>query len=950
MISLLLLPGTNYAQTGDSFLSHHSMDIDGLDNTNFEIAVDRNGMLCLANRSGVLLYDGDQWDFLETPSAALSIALDSAQNIYVGCVGDYGRIGFENNRYQYISMSDEEDKDRLFFSTFSLGSQVFFMSEKKLVFYDAVTGKVQRLNSDDETHSFASAFEYDGKPTFQSSQGFFRWESGALVRLGIQPPDQSEVLVFAKRPSSNTYLVGTSSNGLYELENGRFTPAAQGGYLQENGMVLTGAAWITKELLAISTLESGCLIFDTSTGELKEIIDYHKGLSDNEIYAIATDNEEGLWLAHEFGLSRLESGIPVKTFSNYPGIDGNLTGIIEFNERFYVSSSHGVFYLEKEHEYRNSVYYTLRGGNVRTPRKTVQKLGSQVPVSGGGGLKLPGSSTRSQVNSSAAATGNTQTGGSTQSVLSFGDGGQSAKNQKMSLLNRNALKFNSGSSATSGQLKSIKGRPKPTQRYIRHVKREIIDTRYLYKRVEGLSAKTRHFISFRDKLLVSGSSGVYELNNQSATLVIPKPVRHAYSDAKNDRLIIITHANEIFAYELVNNLWVETSEIDLGDMILSVLADDQNRLWFAGSNKLYMVRSLENDEDSISSFEISNHFIDNVKLVSIQGKIYVINTLGFFYYDESSGRVHADSSLFKKTGQPLRHLQQEDGSVWIFNGREWHHINKNLEINTYEHLGLFPKMTFADEFNGKLWLINDNKEILQYNTDISASLASNNKMFFRDIRNRRGQVNRRGDLRFSYDNNSFEFKLSRPDYLGLLKVEYQYKLEGLNNRWSNWSANNKLDFNYLPPDKYVLHVKSRGSFGHIQEGYPFEFVIQPPYWHTLWFYALQIVCMVGLVFISIQLNRRAKTKYVLLTEGLSILTIVLIIEFLQTVAQAYLGLQSTPVVDFLIDVGIALMVLPLEFFLKKVMRVEEIGPGLSGKGILDLVPGVGKGKIGKSGN
>jgi uncharacterized membrane protein len=85
------------------------------------------------------------------------------------------------------------------------------------------------------------------------------------------------------------------------------------------------------------------------------------------------------------------------------------------------------------------------------------------------------------------------------------------------------------------------------------------------------------------------------------------------------------------------------------------------------------------------------------------------------------------------------------------------------------------------------------------------------------------------------------------------------------------------------------------------------------------------------------MNRKAEKKYVLVTEGLTILTIVLIIEFLQAVAQEFFGIETSPVADFAVSVGVALLVFPLEQYLKKVMKADPGVPGLSGKGLFDLV-------------
>ncbi|MDA0195449.1 MAG: hypothetical protein O2887_14435 [Bacteroidetes bacterium] len=63
-----------------------------------------------------------------------------------------------------------------------------------------------------------------------------------------------------------------------------------------------------------------------------------------------------------------------------------------------------------------------------------------------------------------------------------------------------------------------------------------------------------------------------------------------------------------------------------------------------------------------------------------------------------------------------------------------------------------------------------------------------------------------------------------------------------------------------------------------------------------------------------------KGKYFLLTEGLTLFTIILIIEFMQSVAGSYLGIQTSPVVDFVIDASIALVIFPFEILLEKLIK------------------------------
>ena len=69
------------------------------------MAVDSNGLLNIANRSGILQFDGKNWDFIPTPAANLSLAIDKNQKVYAAGIDEFGYLGIENNNFQFISLN-----------------------------------------------------------------------------------------------------------------------------------------------------------------------------------------------------------------------------------------------------------------------------------------------------------------------------------------------------------------------------------------------------------------------------------------------------------------------------------------------------------------------------------------------------------------------------------------------------------------------------------------------------------------------------------------------------------------------------------------------------------------------------------------------------------------------------------------------------------------------------
>lgn len=107
-------------------------------------------------------------------------------------------------------------------------------------------------------------------------------------------------------------------------------------------------------------------------------------------------------------------------------------------------------------------------------------------------------------------------------------------------------------------------------------------------------------------------------------------------------------------------------------------------------------------------------------------------------------------------------------------------------------------------------------------------------------------------------------------------------------------------------------------FGKVTKLDTIELSVVPPYWKRPAFYALEFFLFAFLVVLSMRLNV-STARYRMLSQFLSALTVVLLIQFIQVVVVANLNFRSTPVADFFVQVGIALLVLPVENFLRRRM-------------------------------
>jgi len=109
------------------------------------------------------------------------------------------------------------------------------------------------------------------------------------------------------------------------------------GYLKDN--ILSEGIALGDTAYAFSTLEGGAIVIEKSSRRLLFTINNQNELPDDEIFAIGSDNTGGLWLSHQYGLTRADLNLPVGNYTIFPGLKGNLSSVLEFENELYVATS-----------------------------------------------------------------------------------------------------------------------------------------------------------------------------------------------------------------------------------------------------------------------------------------------------------------------------------------------------------------------------------------------------------------------------------------------------------------------------------------------------------------------------------------------------------------------------------------------------------------------------------
>ncbi|HWA34075.1 MAG TPA: hypothetical protein VG737_08100, partial [Cyclobacteriaceae bacterium] len=487
------------AQTGHYFLSHYKPGNDNISYLSFDIKQDNNGILYFANRSGVLQFDGRTWTMVPVGSGIYSLAVTTAGVVYAGGPSGFGKMGLNgSNQLSYLSLSDSLPKAKNIFATYALNNSVYFLNEENLFEFDVATAASKVIFSTTPQQGLFTGLYQIGSHLYLESEhaGLKKINGPALEPSDVAVTKDTHLIFSKSSPDQKMYLIANVDHRFFIQKEGNaaveFFPKDIN-YLISN--VVANCTWVTEKLVAIGTLRGGIVFIDIDTGETQEISNYYAGLPDDEVYALLTDRHLGVWVAHDYGFTRVAPFLPFRTFNHYPGLAGNLLCVQSFNDQVYVGTTLGLFVLVKEEIFEDETYSV-----------TSTVAGKSEPVM--------------------------------QNVLQ-----PVQKKRKAGILNRFKKKGVPEETIQSQPVKTTASRSRKVE--VQKTRKVLKGVEFVYKRVEGISGKADQLLVVGDKLLCGGVGGIFEVKGLAATSLSRKPMRTVFYSKNLKQILVSTYDDQI---------------------------------------------------------------------------------------------------------------------------------------------------------------------------------------------------------------------------------------------------------------------------------------------------------------------------------------------------------------------------------------------------------------------
>ncbi|GAB4252131.1 MAG: hypothetical protein Kow0079_06690 [Vicingaceae bacterium] len=862
-----------FAQLGTPLISNYALDESGNDNQTWSVVQDDEELMLFASRKGVLTFDGLNWSIIKTPSVPQVLYKEKySGSIFVGCVNEFGVLNKNiNGLYEYKSIVKNKTIIGNIEKIISNDQYIYFYSNKCLT----------RIKLDD----FKKIKQWPAR-NGEPYTGFILNYSTPYLninKLGLHQVTESLLkplpegtftdtfnIVFSLPYSNDISLIALNNNKLYLFNGQSFIPyTLESQEYVDESIISNGIDLPTLKMFAISTTTGGCLVVNKNSGKTEHTINYQTGLPDDEVYAMGLDMNYGLWILHEFGMSRVDLQVPIFNFNQYPGLEGNIITLTKKNNFLYVATSEGVYYLDKVKNYEeievlikkpvdknnpNVVNAHLLINNKKTENPTEDKTAEKKKLFNLNPFKK--NSKEEKKTKRKDKKRKKKEKDTSQNEIEANN--EESINQSDSIeTNDNILE--------KTEIIPIQSKNKTDKSYQIVTKKiyALQSISHKFYKLKGIDSKAKQLIHFNDRILVATNTGLFEIiNNKVFAIKTNTYINFIAPSKSNNSIFYIGTSSGIFIIQFENNKWnIIENFNDFNENVYSILEHNQNQLWVGCDNVAYLILLDKNyNPVDIKPYTFNSNFGERVLVREVFNIPYFFLSSGIYSYDALNDKIVFNENVNKNFSDQSKYIFTQNGITWFYNGEKWTYLYENSKLKNLPErfLELFYDVSniYVDEHNN-LWVIDQNKYLYQVK---KSNISNYNELFnvyFRNIINADGAPLPLSDLHLDFDNNSLKFSISAPYYLKSNATKYQYWVEGLMKNWSDWSESHIIDFPFIPPGKYTIHIRAKNILGHVTNVKTFEFKVKQPYWKSWWFIGLISIAIALIIWFIIKQREQA---------------------------------------------------------------------------------------------
>lgn len=395
-------------------------------------------------------------------------------------------------------------------------------------------------------------------------------------------------------------------------------------------------------------------------------------------------------------------------------------------------------------------------------------------------------------------------------------------------------------------------------------------------------------------------------------------IRHIMRD-RNGKIWISTYGKLGIISYAGGNTTNYTAENGLtGNRCRVSLEDNSGNIWIGTSNGLNRIK-----DGIITRFTKKEGLGDNYILSIFEDSkntLWITTNGGGIAYYKNKKFISLNQDNGLSSNIVFRTIEDSDGILWFATNKGITRYDRNKFVNYSEKDGMPGKAIFQmiEDTRGKFWmtadigiftankkdlnnfaegktafikttLYNDMDGLLDSSTPLSWGIKSiNNRIWFPTLKGiavidtlnipmnknppplliEKIYVDNKGYspdkiTTLMPDYKRIIFKYTALSYVIPHKVQYMFKLEGFDNKWTGLTTKREASYTTLPPGRYVFRVKAVNNDG-IWNKYPVKipFEQKPFFYQTVWFTLIIILSLMGLIafFLGMRIKNLRKRE------------------------------------------------------------------------------------------
>lgn len=257
--------------------------------------------------------------------------------------------------------------------------------------------------------------------------------------------------------------------------------------------------------------------------------------------------------------------------------------------------------------------------------------------------------------------------------------------------------------------------------------------------------------------------------------------------------------------------------------------------------------------------QLNNH------VFKILEQLVVGTEKGVYRYNATTDRFEADTTYGHWLGnQSIRYLQDDiKGNIWFIHEKTVGWIDRSSTQASVTYLPeLKKKILSGFEF---IYPFNDENIFLAgesglYHVNLSKYRKQREKLEV-GIRGVRlglqadsllfggfGKLDENSPLKIGPEERNIRFEYSAAPITDPESLEYSYRLNGFQDRWSEWTKRTEKEFTNLPAGNYLFEVKARNNLGNESNPVSFPFVLASPWYQTKIAWLFYFLVIAGILF------------------------------------------------------------------------------------------------------